>query len=191
MKTVFKCPQCDKEYLLEKSDYRSRLKKSKRKKVFCSNRCSKIGRIYSQETKDKISKSQKGISVMSRGRKLTLETIEKIKKTKIGKPCVNDIKIVEQELSKHQFEKGVTTHGILPDGIFFRYGKIIALEIEKKRHRSDIVRKMDHYNNDKKYDEVIIAWYYPNGEFVKYFIKRNGVWEEYTDLDGIKIGVMV
>ncbi|KKM94772.1 hypothetical protein LCGC14_1195090, partial [marine sediment metagenome] len=60
-----KCPQCRNKFKLFKWDYNSRMKKSERKQLFCSSTCSKFGRKHSKETIQKISQSQKGISVMT------------------------------------------------------------------------------------------------------------------------------
>lgn len=197
-----KCGTCGKNMLLNRWDYNSRLKNSNSNKLFCSNTCSLTGRKVSRETKQKlsqsqkgisvpsrgkspseevrkkISSSQKGISVMSRGRKgriLPENVKEKIRRSKIGIPSIKDNDIILNDLKTRDYDKAITTIKVIPDAIMVKNGKLIALEVEKKKYEYDIRKKMDNYINDE-FDKVIISWYLPNGEKVRDFVRENGIW---------------
>lgn len=172
------CASCGKEFKLRRWDYNRRKKTSKRKQVFCSPKCSLTGQVLSEETKQKISVAQKGVSVMSRGRKgriIPEDVKEKIRRSKIGIPNKKDNDIILNDLKTRHYDKVITTIKVIPDAIMVKDGKLIALEVEKKKYEYDIRKKMKNYINDE-FDIVIISWYLPNGEKVRDFIRENGIW---------------
>jgi len=135
-------------------------------------------RECSKDTRQRLSQSQKGVSVLSRGRKghkLSQETKEKIRKAKLGKSSIKDNHIILNDLKTRNYDKAITTIKVIPDAIMMKDGKLIALEVEKKRHENLVRKKMDNYINDE-FDIVIISWYLPNGEKMRDFIRENGVW---------------
>lgn len=67
---VLVCSTCKQSFLRPKWVQRDIDKKNPdRRGDFCSRRCGAVGRLHSDETKEKISKTQRGVKVPSRGRK--------------------------------------------------------------------------------------------------------------------------
>jgi len=173
-----KCSMCKKDLELRKWDYDRRIRNSERNMIFCSPTCSLTGRNPSKETKQKISSSQKGISVMRRGRighDVTEKTKEKIRSTKLGVSSIKDNDIILRDLKKRDYDKMIDIIKVIPDAIMIKDGKLIALEVEKKRWENDVRKKMKNYIKDQ-FDIVIISWYLPNGEWVRDFIRENDIW---------------
>lgn len=178
------CDVCHKTFSKPQWVYKQSLKKyPNQQRWFCSLECnykSRFGHKTPQEVKDKISQSQKGISVLSRGRlghKISEEVKEKIRLKKLGKPSKQDHDIIIKELSFRKTEKYAITKGLVPDAIFIQDGKLVALELEKKKWETDIREKMKMYENRNDYDKVIIVWYSPQGERLKEWQKDNGEWK--------------
>ena len=179
------CAHCKKPISMKRYTYNNKMKRNKRDGLFCSILCSSIGRIPSEETKQKLSQSQKGISVLSRGRpgtKVSEETKEKIRKSKLGK--INGEQkhhiIIDKELSFRKTDKYAITKGLVPDAIFIEDGKLVALEVEQKAHETNIREKMRMYENRNDYDKVIIVWYSRDGKRLKEWQKDNGEWKLIT-----------
>jgi hypothetical protein len=177
------CSRCGIKFYIRRW-YHDQLKKdNKGRGYFCSRRCALIARNVSQEQRDKISKAQKGISVLSRGRKgkvIPPEVREKIRQSKLGKPSPQDYMIVHTALEALGVKKAAVTKGLVPDAIFVKDGLLTALEVEKKRIESDIRRKMAQYDNRDDYDKVIIMWYDPKGNYLKQWVKYKGEWNLVT-----------
>ena len=177
------CPRCGIDFFIRRWRYKMQMDVNKGRGLFCSHRCSLIARNVSQEHRDKISKAQKGISVLSRGRKgkvIPLEVREKIRQSKLGKPSPQDYMIVHTALEALGVKKAAVTKGLVPDAIFVKDGLLTALEVEKKRIESDIRRKMAQYDNRDDYDKVIIMWYDPKGNYLKQWVKYKGEWNLVT-----------
>lgn len=182
------CDGCHKEITLLNWVYNQRVRGNKSGKIFCSGRCSALNQpIESRERSNlhliKVAKQQKGMSRPECGRKghsVSQETRDKIRNAKLGKPSPQDTDIILRELQNQRYQKAVTTIGLVPDAIFLRDGKLIAFELEKKRWETAIRRKMEKYDGDTRYDEVIIVWYNLQGERVKEYRKIDGEWTVYT-----------
>lgn len=172
------CNYCKKELILKRWEYNLRLKENERG-IFCSPRCSLIGKKLSEETRKKIAEKQKGKSLLTRGRKghvVSDETKEKIKLTKIGKPWNGDWDIVHRAAQIKKLQKYVVTRAPIPDIIYVEDGKLIAIEVEKKPWETMIRKKMDGYKENNGYDKVILMWFLPTGEFMKEWTLENGKW---------------
>jgi len=182
-KIITNCFRCDTELILLKWDYESRIKKNNGR-VYCSSRCSTLSRPDEIKQRDtdrirKVALSQKGTSRPECGRKgheVSQETRDKIRQSKLGKPSPKDTEIILSELKNQYYQKAVTTIKLVPDAILFRDGKLIAFELEKKKWETDVRRKMKQYDNDTRYDEVIIVWYSPEGIRLKEYRKIAGEW---------------
>lgn len=180
------CTKCGKELLLLNYDYQRRLKN--KNGIFCSFRCSMLSRpeeLKKQDTERirRVANAQKGTSRPECGKKghiVTQETREKLRISHTGKKSPKDTDIIIRELENQYYQKAVTTINLVPDAIFFRDGKLIAFELEKKKWETSIRRKMQKYDNDFRYDEVIIVWYSPQGERLKEYRKIDGEWTVYT-----------
>jgi hypothetical protein len=178
------CDVCHKIFLKERWKYNQTLRRYPNQiRWFCSLECnykSRFGHKTPQETRDKIRQSQKGISVLSRGRtghKVSEEVKEKIRLKKLGIPHKEDHDVVVRELSFRNTQKYAITKGLVPDAIFIEDGRLVALELEKKRHETEIRRKMKQYDNRNDYDKVIIVWYSPDGKRLKEWQKDKGEWK--------------
>lgn len=174
------CATCNKEFILRRWEYNDRMRKNPRA-LFCSVICSLTGKRKSEETKQKIKDSQKGISVSSRGRPghiVTEETKQKIRDTKKKNGFYRspDWDIVLKAAERLGLEKYVTTKAPVPDILFIEDGKLIAVEVEKKPHETQIRKKMDNHTLNTGYDKVILMWFLPTGEFMKQWILENGKW---------------
>ena len=179
----FVCPRCGKHFERIKWYYRLLMKDNKGRGPFCSRRCGLIARNVSDEQRRQVSESQKGISVMSRGRKgriIPFEVREKIRKTKLGKPAPQDHAIVLSALELLGVKKAAVTKGLVPDAIFVKDGLLTALEVEKKKYEFDIRCKMQQYDNRTDYDKIIIMWYDPKGKYLKQWVKQKGEWHLVT-----------
>jgi hypothetical protein len=137
------------------------------------------GHPVSEETRQKIILKQKGISKPQCGRAghiVSEETKAKIRQSKLGKSWKADHDIILRELAFTAREKFAITNGLIPDAIFIEDGKLVALEVEKKRWETDIKRKMKNYDKRGDYDKVIIVWYSLEGERLKEWHKERGEW---------------
>ena len=173
------CGRCEKEFYVRRWYHNQLAKDNKGRGHFCSRKCALIARNVSAEQRLKISIAQKGVSVMSRGRKgkvIPQDVREKIRNSKIGVPSKKDFEIVNTALKQLGVSKAAITKGLVPDAIFIENGRLVALEVEKKRYEVDIRRKMLAYDNRPDYDKVIIIWYSPSGEYLKTWTKDNGEW---------------
>ncbi len=178
--TTTHCTSCNVIITLDDWEYRRRLKNERG--IFCSPKCALIGRRCDLETKTKISNSQKGISVLSRGRKghiVTEETKEKIRQSRLGTSSIKDNNIIIEDIISRKVQKYALTEKLIPDAIYIENGKLVALEIEKKSCESDAKRKMQNYEKRNGYDKVIIAWYSKDKKKIKEWIKEKGKWKEY------------
>ncbi|MDE1814297.1 MAG: hypothetical protein KGH87_08210 [Thaumarchaeota archaeon] len=178
----FNCPKCNKETIIEKRKYDNRLKNSKRHLVFCSLECSNNIHIVTDDMRERISKKQRGISVMSRGRPghiTTEETRRKISLSKTGQSYPKDWNIILEELQNQKFDRSMPLIKPVPDAIMIKDGKVIALEVEKETGEYGIRDKMKLYENVTYFDQVIIVWYRTDTrERVGEFHKVNGVWSD-------------
>jgi NUMOD3 motif len=68
-RVIANCANCGKEFEMEGWLYLQRSRQNKGRGFFCSRKCSLIGRKHSEKTKTKISKTQKGIKVPTRGKR--------------------------------------------------------------------------------------------------------------------------
>lgn len=177
------CGVCHKKFIKLQWVYNQTLRRyPNQKRFFCSLKCNykaRFGHVTPQETRDKISRAQKGVSVMSRarpGHEVTDETREKIRQKKLGKPSKKDFDIIQRELAFRATGKYAITKGLVPDAIFIEDGKLVALEVEKERWYTGIKRKMQQYENRNDYDKVILVWYSPDGQRLKEWQKDNGEW---------------
>lgn len=177
------CARCGKEFERPKWYHELCMQNNKGRGPFCSHRCALIARNVSEEQRRRVSESQIGVSVPSRGKKghmTTEETREKIRQSKLGVPCKNNhYDLVVKELALRQKTKYAITKGTVPDAIFIEDGKLVALEVENKICESDTRRKMKSYdNNSNGYDKVILVWYNPrmDNNRVKEWILENGEW---------------
>jgi hypothetical protein len=179
-KIIGNCAYCKQEIEMELWEYNARIKNNKGRGIFCSPEHALNGRSVSEETKRKISLAQKGISVLSRGRKghpVSEETKEKLRLRKLGNTNgQNHHLIIDKELSFRKTSKYAITKGLVPDAVFIEDGKLVALEVEHKKWETEIRKKMKMYENRNDYDKVIIVWYSPKGERLKEWIKTNGEW---------------
>lgn len=172
------CSKCGKEIIRLKCYYNHQIKRSKSGKPYCSASCAKDNRYLSPESIQKIKYKQKGISVMSRGRKghiITQETKDKIRLSKLGVPAPKDFQVIINEIKLEESTKTIPLVKRIPDGIIIRNNKVIAFEVEKEPAMWGIRNKMNLYDDDTIYDEVIIIWYRDNIKIGK-FHKVNGVW---------------
>lgn len=179
---TIECLRCKKPLTMKRWEYNHRMNRNQRDGLFCSLECSSLDHKTSEETRRKLSQSQKGISVLTRGRPghtVSEETKEKIRLKKLGN--VNGQKhhiIIDKELSFRKTDKYAITKGLVPDAIFIdEDGKLVALEVEQKKWETDIRQKMKMYENRNDYDKVIIVWYSPEGERLKEWQKDNGEWK--------------
>lgn len=180
-KIIANCAYCKKEIEMELWQYNDRVKNNKGRGIFCSPEHALYGRSVSEETRNKISIAQKGISVPTRGRpghKVSDETKEKIRLKKLGNMNGGQKHhiIIHKELSFRKTSKYAITKGLVPDAIFIEDGKLVALEIEHKKWETDIREKMKMYEDRNDYDKVIIVWYSPEGKRLKEWVKTNGEW---------------
>ncbi|MDE1814826.1 MAG: hypothetical protein KGI05_09235 [Thaumarchaeota archaeon] len=179
--TVFLCSTCEKETTLQTRTFNHRLKKSKTNRIYCSLKCSHPTWNISEEGQKNLWFKQKGISVMSRGRKgriISQEVRDKIRNSKLGVPSPKDWEGMRKELN--MYEGLIDTKVIplikpVPDGILIQNGQVIAVEIEKEPYEYGIRTKMKYYDNIKYFDKVIIIWYRDNERIGEYH-KINGVW---------------
>lgn len=154
----FRCATCSKILIVSASSYLRRLKNSDNKKLFCSLRCS-------PEVIKRISQSQLGVSVPSRGRIghiVSDETREKIRNKKLGKKLGKyDLDLVKREVALEGAQRYLITSPIIPDAIIVEGTRVIALEIQKTRWENDAKKKFANYDNnpDHGYDEVRVVWY--------------------------------
>jgi hypothetical protein len=179
---TLKCAECHRTFYLERFNYNQRAKNSKRG-LFCSTKCATVNHNKSDEMRQRITQTQTGVSVPSRGkigRKFSEETREKIRLSKLGKPASPiDYAIVLRELAFRKKTKFAVTQGLIPDAIFIEDGKLVALELQKERWLCGVRRKMQAYNNRTDYDKVIIVWYSCSGERLKEWQKvGRGEWKE-------------
>lgn len=176
------CSSCGIELEMEEWYYNARMKRSKRDQIFCSTGCVQKGRIWSEDSKKKISDKQTGVSVLTRGRKghiVSEETKEKIRSVKKGKNgIVPDWKIVTTEMQRRGINKYVMTTRPVPDAIWVEDGKLIALELEKKPWLTAVKEKMDLYKLGTNYDKVYLVWYNLKGTRQKEWLFENGHWIE-------------
>lgn len=175
------CVNCNKEFVIRRWEYNDRIKRNQRG-IFCSSKCSLIGKNPSNETREKISQSQKGKSVLTRGRPghvLTEETKEKIRQSKLqlNKKIIPDWEIVHKAAEIQNLKKYVITRAPIPDILFVdENGKLVAVEVEKKKWENEVRKKMDMHTLNTGYDKVILMWFLPTGEFQKQWVFENGKW---------------
>lgn len=157
------CLRCKKPITMKRWAYNHKIKKSKRDGLFCSLECSLIGHVTPQETRNKISKSQIGISVLSRGRVghlVSEATRKKLSQSRIGKHIQTDWDIVDRDLKERGIIKSAITKTVVPDSIFIdKDGLLVAYEVEKKTWENEAKRKMLKYKDMNGYDKIIIVWY--------------------------------
>jgi len=177
------CVTCGKEFFRKRwvQNYLIKHSRKSRRGDFCSKTCGQTGRIYSEETKQKISSSQKYISYQNRGRKghpISEETKEKIRQTKTGVSVKADWSIVEVEMKRRSISKYAIMQAPIPDAVFVdKDGKLTALELEKKPWETSIRTKMNEYQEyHTKWDKVIIVWYTLDGTRMKEWVLENGSW---------------
>ena len=178
------CFRCKKKFQRTNSQYRKALRdRPNQKTFFCSVQCINTNLSNRNRSAEVIARNravQLGVSVPSRGRighTVSVETREKIRLKKIGKPAPVDTQIIINELKFRKAQKYFAMVGLIPDAIFFEDGKPIALEVQKSRWETGVRRKMAAYNNRPEYEKVILVWYSPKGERLKEWRKENGEWK--------------
>jgi hypothetical protein len=175
------CTHCGKLFHLLGRQYKKRMRNNK-SGLFCSVQCINTNLSNRNRSAEIIARNrevQLGVSVLSRGRPghtVSQAVREKIRLAKTGVPTKSDHDIIIKELVYRGTPKYAITRNIIPDAIFIEDGRLVALEVEKKKWETDIRKKMKRYENSTDYDKVVVVWYSPTGERLKEWNKDNGEW---------------
>jgi hypothetical protein len=179
-----RCKTCGKEFTRPRWYQNTLDKDNQGRGPFCCRKCGQTGRVLSEESKKKISESQIGISVPSRGvdgHIVPEEVRMSIRLSKTGVSVKADWDIVDTAMKRLGISRYALLRAPIPDSIFIENGKIVALEVEKKPWETDIRKKMKEYQEyHTKWDKVIIMWYDLDGNFRKKWVLENGVWSVVT-----------
>lgn len=177
------CRNCGKSWVTEMWRYTQFLRGTKGRGPFCSAHCSMMGRnsMLNEESRRKISDTQRGISIMSRGKPGHIvyeETRHRLSLTRTGGSTKQDYAIVPKEMAYRGIASYVNlTKRPIPDAIFIENGKLIAVEVEKERWKSGIRNKMQEYaDHGDKWDKVILVWYSPEGQRLREWVLDDGQW---------------
>jgi hypothetical protein len=174
------CAQCNKTFHRLQWIYNRDMKVNKGRGPFCSRLCASIGHPVSKETIEKIRALQIGISRPQSGRTghvVSEETRINISLANTGVPKKADWDIVDDAMKRLGKSRYAILRAPVPDSVFIEDGKIVAVEVEKKRWEAAIRRKMKSYKEHmNKWDKVILMWYTPDSKFVKKWILENGSW---------------
>lgn len=173
------CANCGKESELPMSKYNDQIKSRRGKGVCCTKVCS--NELYLK----RLSASQYGISVLSRGRPgktMSEKFKDHLSKVRTGKHYPIDLNIIEKEVASLDFSQVATTVGIIPDLIGIVDDKLIAVEVERELYESGIRNKMLNYTTKKSnhgYNEVRLVWYSAqDGSRKKEWILKDKAWTQ-------------
>jgi len=182
-----KCDGCNKITTITLRAYKDR-RRNKSNFWYCTLDCARKNKIVTEDTKEMIKKAQEGVSVKSRGRIghiVSEETREKIRQKRLKQ--IKDMKIKQysfhliHECMKNLGEsKYVITNGVVPDAIYTKNNKLIAVESERGAWVSCATKKMESYDTKPhNFDEVHVFWLDSKNrdKIAGHWYKSNGSWQ--------------